>query len=94
MYIVQLLVDDITLIRLKCRKLLICFFLSVCFSHTQTHPNVDKKIFNDRSIIALKGEGKTFPIGQDIGVLKWRLQTNDDSFIPLFSKHQLISYSL
>jgi hypothetical protein len=50
----------------------------------QTHPNVDKKQFHDKSLIALKGEGRSFPIGQDIGVLKWRLQTSDDSLLPLF----------
>ncbi|XP_019851522.1 PREDICTED: coatomer subunit delta-like isoform X1 [Amphimedon queenslandica] len=50
----------------------------------QTHPNVDKRLFQDKSLIALKGEGKSFPTGQDIGVLKWRLQTTDDSLLPLF----------
>lgn len=52
----------------------------------QTHPNVDKRLFQDKSVIALKGEGKSFPISQDIGVLKWRLQTTDDSLLPLFSE--------
>ena len=54
------------------------------FSH-QTHPNVDKRLFNDRSILGLK-EGKVFPVGQDVGVLKWRLQTTNESLLPLFSE--------
>ena len=53
---------------------------------SQTHPNIDKRLFNEQSILGLKGEGRGFPLGQDIGVLKWRLQTTDDSLLPLFSK--------
>ena len=37
-------------------------------------------------MLGLKGEGRGFPLGQDIGVLKWRLQTTDDSLLPLFSE--------
>lgn len=49
----------------------------------QTHPNVDKKMFLQQSVIGLKQAGKGFPINSDIGVLKWRLQTTDDSLMPL-----------
>jgi hypothetical protein len=49
----------------------------------QTHPNVDKKLFQTASVIGLKNPDKPFPINQDIGVLKWRFQTQDDAFIPL-----------
>lgn len=49
----------------------------------QTHPNVDKKLFQSSSLIGLKVPDKPFPINQDIGVLKWRFQTQDDSFMPL-----------
>jgi len=49
----------------------------------QTHPNVDKQLFNQRSMLGLKQEGKSFPLNQDVGVLKWRLQTTDESMIPL-----------
>jgi len=52
----------------------------------QTHPNVDKKLFQASSLIGLKAPEKPFPINQDIGVLKWRFQTQDDSFMPLSSK--------
>lgn len=49
----------------------------------QTHPNVDKKLFQTSSVICLKNPEKPFPINQDIGVLKWRFQTQDDTFMPL-----------
>uniref|UniRef100_A0AAY4E2H2 Coatomer subunit delta n=1 Tax=Denticeps clupeoides TaxID=299321 RepID=A0AAY4E2H2_9TELE len=49
----------------------------------QTHPNVDKKLFTSDSIIGLKNPDKSFPLNNDVGVLKWRLQTTDESLIPL-----------
>ncbi|XP_069845780.1 coatomer subunit delta-like [Dipodomys merriami] len=49
----------------------------------QTHPNVDKKLFTAESLIGLKNPEKSFPVNSDVGVLKWRLQTTEESFIPL-----------
>ncbi|XP_050415443.1 coatomer subunit delta isoform X1 [Patella vulgata] len=49
----------------------------------QTHPNVDKRLFTGSSVIGLKNPDKAFPLNQDIGVLKWRFQTQDSSFMPL-----------
>ncbi|KAB0406101.1 hypothetical protein E2I00_019222 [Balaenoptera physalus] len=49
----------------------------------QTHPNVDKKLFTAESLIGLKNPEKSFPVSSDVGVLKWRLQTTEESFIPL-----------
>ncbi|KAI8775270.1 coatomer subunit delta [Biomphalaria glabrata] len=49
----------------------------------QTHPNIDKKLFTQSSIISLKNPEKPFPVGQDIGVLKWRFQTQDEACMPL-----------
>ncbi|XP_077962436.1 coatomer subunit delta isoform X1 [Gasterosteus aculeatus] len=49
----------------------------------QTHPNVDKKLFSADSVIGLKNPEKSFPLNNDVGVLKWRLQTTDESLIPL-----------
>ena len=54
----------------------------------QTHPNVDKKLYSKDSLIALKDLTKSFPPGQDVGVLKWRFQTTDESEIPLTSKNK------
>ena len=52
----------------------------------QTHPNIDKKLFASQSVIGLKNQDKPFPVGQDIGVLKWRFSTQDESYMPLSSK--------
>ncbi|CAO2635300.1 Coatomer subunit delta [Lemmus lemmus] len=52
----------------------------------QTHPNVDKKLFTAESLIGLKNPEKSFPVNSDVGVLKWRLQTTEESFIPLTSR--------
>lgn len=49
----------------------------------QTHPNIDKKMFQTSSWLILKTPAKPFPINQDIGVLKWRYQSQDESSIPL-----------
>eukprot|EP00058_Branchiostoma_floridae_P025174 XP_002610664.1 hypothetical protein BRAFLDRAFT_260557 [Branchiostoma floridae] len=49
----------------------------------QTHPNVDKKLFQSKSEIGLKNPNKPFPINNDIGVMRWRLQSNDESLMPL-----------
>lgn len=33
----------------------------------------------------MKNSAKPFPIGVDVGVLKWRFQTPDESYVPLLS---------
>ena len=52
----------------------------------QTHPNIDKKLFTASSMLGLKNSDKPFPMGQEVGVLKWRFQTTDESYMPLSSK--------
>lgn len=49
----------------------------------QTHPNINKAVFGEQGMLGMKDEGKSFPLNQDIGVLKWRLQTTDESLMPL-----------
>jgi len=49
----------------------------------QTHPQVDKKQFANNNLIGLKNADKPFPINQDVGVLKWRLTTQDEDQMPL-----------
>lgn len=51
----------------------------------KTHPNVDKKAWSESKTIQLRDPSKGFPVGQGLGVLKWRLSTKDESFIPLSS---------
>ena len=57
----------------------------------QTHPNIDKELLKTKTQIALKNPSKPFPLNTDVGVLKWRLQTTDESNIPLSSKHIAVS---
>lgn len=56
----------------------------------QTHPNVDKELFKTRSQIGLKNPAKPFPLNTDVGVLKWRWQTQDESAVPLTSTFFLL----
>ncbi|XP_030763221.1 coatomer subunit delta [Sitophilus oryzae] len=49
----------------------------------QTHPQVDKELFKMRSQIGLKQSSKPFPLRSDVGVLKWRLQGTEESYVPL-----------
>lgn len=52
----------------------------------QTHPNVDKELFKTKGQIGLKNPAKPFPMNTDVGVLKWRYQTQDETAVPLTSK--------
>ncbi|EEB13626.1 Coatomer subunit delta, putative [Pediculus humanus corporis] len=58
----------------------------------QTHPNVDKELFKMKSQIGLKNPTKPFPLNTDVGVLKWRYQTQEESSIPLTSKKLNFKY--
>lgn len=49
----------------------------------QTHPNVDKEAFRANGVIGLKQSQRAFPLNSDVGVLKWRLNANDDKLAPL-----------
>jgi len=49
----------------------------------QTHPNLDKKAWSSSATLALKNADKPFPVNNDIGVLKWRVQSTDESIVPL-----------
>lgn len=44
----------------------------------KTHPNIDKQAFQN-GVIKAKDAGKPLPSA----VMKWRLQTNDESLLPL-----------
>uniref|UniRef100_K3WED7 Coatomer subunit delta n=1 Tax=Globisporangium ultimum (strain ATCC 200006 / CBS 805.95 / DAOM BR144) TaxID=431595 RepID=K3WED7_GLOUD len=48
----------------------------------QTHPKVDKKLFDQQSILGLKDGSKPFPATR-VAVLRWSLKTQDESFLPL-----------
>jgi len=46
-------------------------------------PNIDKDLFKQSSMIGLKAAGRPFPVNADVGVLKWRLQTQEEAMVPL-----------
>ena len=49
----------------------------------QPHPNIDEELLKTRAQIALKNPSKPFRTNTDVGVLKWRFSSQDESFIPL-----------
>lgn len=48
-----------------------------------SHPNIDKKQWQATNVIGLKNPDKPFPLGQDVGVLKWTLKNQDEDSLPL-----------
>ncbi|XP_045123061.1 coatomer subunit delta-like isoform X2 [Portunus trituberculatus] len=49
----------------------------------QTHPNVDRELWRSCGQIGMKMSNKPFPHNTDVGVLKWRFQTNEEKHVPL-----------
>mmetsp|Transcript_30628 Transcript_30628/g.66846 ORF Transcript_30628/g.66846 Transcript_30628/m.66846 type:complete len:543 (-) Transcript_30628:189-1817(-) len=49
----------------------------------KTHPNIDKGLYSRNNTLGLKDPNRPFPAGSPLGVLKWRMQTNDESMVPL-----------
>lgn len=59
----------------------------------KTHPNVDKTAWAQRGEIRLKEGKKGFPVGQGLGVLKWRMTGTDESIVPISSECSIHSSS-
>lgn len=51
----------------------------------KTHPNIDKNLYSDKNILGLKDPSRPFPTGNPLGILKWRMQSKQDSLVPLSS---------
>ncbi|KAM1463301.1 hypothetical protein ACFX1Q_047315 [Malus domestica] len=54
----------------------------------KTHPNMNKELFSNNNILGLKDTSRSFPTGQTgdaggVGLLRWRMQTSDESMVPL-----------
>ncbi|XP_073273577.1 coatomer subunit delta-like [Primulina huaijiensis] len=52
----------------------------------KTHPNVNKELFSGENILGLKDPNRPFPTGQSgdgVSLLKWRMQSADESYLPL-----------
>jgi len=48
----------------------------------QTHPNV-VKYSGSSHVIGMRNGEKPFPLNQDVNVLKWKLQSDDETHVPL-----------
>jgi len=49
----------------------------------KTHPNINKTLYLQNQILALKDTNKSYPVGTSSSVLKWRWATKEEKFIPL-----------
>ncbi|KAK9265637.1 hypothetical protein L1049_001749 [Liquidambar formosana] len=50
----------------------------------KTHPNINKELFSNDNILGLKNPSRPFPTGQaGAGLLKWRMESVDESVVPL-----------
>jgi len=45
---------------------------------------VDRNLFINDGVIGLKDASRPFPIGQPLGVVKWRFQSKDENDVPLY----------
>lgn len=49
----------------------------------KTHPNIDKNLWGSQQVLGLKDASRAFPSGAPTGILRWRLQSQDESLVPL-----------
>lgn len=49
----------------------------------KTHPNIDKQLYANEQVLGLRDPERPFPTGSALGILKWRLNTTDESMVPL-----------
>eukprot|EP00163_Fabomonas_tropica_P034214 TRINITY_DN9375_c0_g1_i2.p1 TRINITY_DN9375_c0_g1~~TRINITY_DN9375_c0_g1_i2.p1 ORF type:complete len:519 (+),score=169.08 TRINITY_DN9375_c0_g1_i2:398-1954(+) len=49
----------------------------------RTHPNINKQLFAESNVLALKDPSRAFPIGADLAVLKWRATSTNEDDAPL-----------
>ena len=49
----------------------------------KTHPNIDKAQYSSSNRLGLKDPSRPFPIGSELGILKWRMQSKDESLVPI-----------
>ncbi|KAL9244668.1 hypothetical protein vseg_018423 [Gypsophila vaccaria] len=49
------------------------------------HPNINKELYSSENILGLKDPNRPFPCnqGDGVGLLKWRMQSTDESVVPL-----------
>lgn len=47
---------------------------------------MDKQAFLSEAVIRLRDPAGSFPVGQSLGILKWRYTTKEESKMPLTGK--------
>eukprot|EP00244_Chara_vulgaris_P014127 TRINITY_DN863_c0_g1_i1.p1 TRINITY_DN863_c0_g1~~TRINITY_DN863_c0_g1_i1.p1 ORF type:complete len:315 (+),score=62.07 TRINITY_DN863_c0_g1_i1:40-945(+) len=47
------------------------------------HPNIDKALYAKENLLGLRDPTKPFPTCTAVGILKWIMQTKDESLVPL-----------
>ena len=60
---------------------------------------MNKELFSNENILGLKDPNRPFPTGQSgdaggVGLLKWRMQTTDESIVPLTSGFKSYTFHL
>ncbi|KAH9567505.1 hypothetical protein CY35_03G030500 [Sphagnum magellanicum] len=48
-----------------------------------THPNIDKNLYAEKNILGLKDPNRPFPTGTSLAILRWRMQSKQESLVPL-----------
>ncbi|KAK6121351.1 hypothetical protein DH2020_044923 [Rehmannia glutinosa] len=49
----------------------------------KTHPNINKELFSGENILGLRDPNRPFPTDQVVNLVKWRMQSADESLVPL-----------
>jgi coatomer subunit delta len=49
----------------------------------KTHPNINRALWADESVLSHRDQSKSFPVGNELGVLKWRLPSGPASMLPI-----------
>ena len=62
---------------------IILFGVALTQGATQTHPKVDKQSFLSESVLKLREGSGGFPVGQSLGILKWRYASKEEARMPL-----------
>ena len=55
-----------------------------------THPNINKQLFAEQSLIALKSEGKSFPLKSEVPLLKYRFHSTNEDHLPIKSRCSVV----
>jgi len=49
----------------------------------QTHPNINRGLWTEETVLAHRDQAKSFPVGTELGVLKWRHANASQALLPL-----------